>query len=376
MNWADTPLWLRALLSVAGLAAGMAAHLTLHPQRRQFSEAFDLLKFRPHVLVIGGVLILAQRLAGTDGFHALPDPHATDWVDWTTLALPLAADSARRFLLLLHQALPPWPAALLLPAVLTVAVFHLARQPYRAGLRQRPRAGALAGLAALAVVFGTVTGIEKLAPHEQLSEWQVNLFLVARLAAMSLLTAGTQIWLLRVTVRWQQPPPARRGPKPAGNAWWEMLGRWQLVLSLGAFNLIWIALRFWQVVAPPSRALSWLAAEWLLVFAALPVAVALADPGSSFFRAGGESLRRLGRALLPLLGVGLTAVVILALAAYADGVAATLPVGAPALRLALDTACAFALAFIHIWLFLAAALTLLKPFPTALSDSSPSPPQE
>ena len=231
-------------------------------------------------------------------------------------------------------------------------------------------------MGALAVVLGTVTGIEKLAPPELLREWQVNLFLVTRLGAISLLTAGTQVWLLRVVLRWQQPPPARRRPKPAGNAWWEMLGRWQLVLALGAFNLIWIALRFWQVVAPPSRALPWLAAEWLLVFAALPVAVALADPGSSFFHAGGESLRRLGRSLLPLLGVGLTAVVILALAAYADGIAATLNIGSPALRLALDAACAFALAFIHIWLFLAAALTLLRPVPPAPSDSPPPPQQE
>jgi hypothetical protein len=375
VNWADTPLWLRALLGVAGLAAGMAAHLKWHPLRRQFSEAFDLLKFRPHVLVIGGTLILAQRLAGSDGLGPLPDPHDTNWMVWSGLALPLLIASAERFALLLHQALPAWPAALLLPAALTVALFHLARQPYRAGLRQRPRAGVLVLLAALAVILATVTGFEKLAPPELLREWQVNFFLVTRLGAISLLTAGTQIWLLRVVLRWQQPPARRSSKKAASNAWWEMLGRWPLVLGLGAFNLIWIALRFWLLVAP-SRVLPWLLLEWLLVFAALPVAIALAAPGNSFFRAGGESLRLLWRSLLPLLGLALTAVVILALAAYADGVAATLSIGAPALRLALDTACAFALAFIHIWLFLAAALTLLRHLPPAPSDSPPSPSQE
>lgn len=375
MDWSDTPLWLRALLGVAGLAAGMALHLRLHPLRRQFSEAFDLLKFRPHVLVLGGALILAQRLAGTDGFLPLPDPQATDWADWSTLALPLLIASVERFALLPHQALPAWPAALLLPAVLTVALLHLARQPYRAGLRQRPRAGALALLAVLAIGFACATGLMKLAPPELLPEWLVNLILVARLLAVSLFTAGMQVWLFRVARRWQRPP-ARRGPaKPVSNAWWEMLGRWPLVLGLGAFNVFWIALRYWLQVTP-SHPLPWLLVEWLLVFAALPAAVSLAAPGSSFFRAGGESMRMLWRSLLPLLGLGATAVVILALAAYADGIAAGLHVGSTILRLALDAACAFALAFIHIWLFLAAALTLLKHSPPALSDLPPPPTPE
>ena len=351
----------------------MGFHLRLHPRRRQFSEAFDLLKFRPHVLVIGGLLLFAHRWVGSDGFHALPDPEAVDWTDWSALALPLLAQSALHYLVLFQQALPVWPAALLLPAVLVVALFHLARQPYRAGLRQRPRAGALVGLALFALLLVTSTALEKSLPALALNEALVNLFLVARLAAVSLTGAGLQVWLLRVVLRWQQPPPARQGSKPATNAWWETLARWPLVLALGAFNAIAVALRSWITLAPPSPLLPWLLAEWLLVFAALPAAIAQAPPGRSFFRAGGESLRLLGRALGSLLAVALTSVVILALATYADGIAASWPIANPALRLALDAASAFALAFIHIWLFLAAALTLL-PSPT-LSSPDPTPPR-
>lgn len=375
MNWADTPLWLRALLGVAGLAAGMGLHLRLHPRRRQFSEAFDLLKCRPHLLLAGGLLLWLHRWVGTDGFHALPDPQAVDWADWTALALPLATEAALQWLLHLHQVLPAWPAALLLPAALLVALFHLARQPYRAGLRQRPRAGALAGLALLALLLVTVTAIEKGLPTLVLSEWQVNLFLVARLAALAVMGAGLQIWVLRVVRRWQQPPPVRPSSKLASNAWWEMLARWPLVLGLGAFNSLAVALRSWVTLAPPSPLLPWLLAEWLLLFAALPAAVALAPPGRSFFRAGGEALRLLGSSLLPLLGVGSTSVVILALATYADGIAATWPVASPSLRLALDAASAFALAFIRIWLFLAAALTLFSHASPSTPDPTPPPRQ-
>lgn len=370
MNLADTPLWLRALLGVAGLAAGMAAHLALHPQRRQFSDAFDLLKNRPHLLLIGGALLLAERLAGSDGFHPLPDAGATDWSNWLRLAAPLAAQAATRFALLQHQALPAWPAALLLPALLTAALFHLARQPYRAGLRQRPRGGALALLAGMTLLFAIAAAMETLAPPAALTEWQVNLLLFLRLAAMALLTAGVQVWLLRVVARWLQPPP-RRGARPAGNAWWDMLGRWPLVLALGGFNLLWIALRFWLAVSP-SRVLPWLLVEWLLVFSALPAAVALAEPGDTFLQSGAASLRLLARALAPLFGIGLTAVVILALAAYSAGVAASLPLTALPIRLAVAAASSFALAFIHIWLFLTAALTLLRPSSTSPADSSPS----
>ncbi len=365
----DTPIWLRALLSVAGLAAGMAAHLAFHPQRRQFSEAFDLLKNRPHLLLIGGVLLLAQRLAGSDGFHALPDPQARDWGDWFALAWPLAAESLTGFATLLHQALPPWPAALLLPAGLTVALFHLARQPYRAGLRQRPRGGELGALAGLTIVLATAFAIEGVVPAAELSEWQLNLLLLARLLAVALLSAGMQIWLLRVILRWLMPPP-RRGARPAGNAWWEMLGRWPLVLALAGFNLLWITLRYW-LAASDSRLLPWLLIEWLLFFSGLPVAVALAAPGSSFLQAGAEGLRLLWRGLAALLGLALTSVVILALAGYADGVVAALCPDIPLLHWLVAAVSAFALAFIHIWLFLAAALSLLRSHLPALSDPPP-----
>ncbi len=370
MTLADIPLWLRSLLGVAGLAAGMAAHLALHPQRRHFSDAFDLLKSRPYVLLIGGVLLLAQKLAGSDGLHSLPDARATDWADWTGLAGSLTMQALTRFALLPHQVLAAWPAALLLPALLTVTLIHLARQPYRAGLRQKPRGGEFALLAALTLLFFIATAMETLIPPASLAEWQVNLLLFLRLAAVALFNAGIQIWLLRVTVRWLLPPP-RRGARPAGNAWWELLGRWQVVLALGAFNLLWVALRFWLAVSS-SSILPWLLVEWLLVFSALPVAIALTMPGGDFFQAGAHGLRLLGRSLAPWFGIGLTAVVILALALYADGVATTIPLTAPAVRFAVAAVSSFALAFIHIWLFLAVALMLLRRSSTIPPDSSMS----
>ena len=97
----------------------------------------------------------------------------------------------------------------------------------------------------------------------------------------------------------------------------------------------------------------------LLFFAPLPVAIALATPGASFLSTGALALRLLAKAFLPLIGLTLTAITILALAHYAAGLLGSLaPSHLPGL--AFHLLIAFSLAFLHIWLFLTSALLLLR----------------
>ena len=169
-------------------------------------------------------------------------------------------------------------------------------------------------------------------------------------------------------------PPSDSSHSLLVTAWWDVLGRWRLILPLTAFNVTWIALQSWSSLSP-SHLVTWLLIEMLLFFAPLPVTVSLALPGAGFFKTGAHALRLLTRAILPLLGIAATAITILALTHYAVGLLSSLLIHWPLIGRAFQIMAAFSLAFVHIWLFLAAAFLLLHlGRSTALPDTPPTRP--
>lgn len=351
----------------------MAVHLAFHPRRQDFSDAFDLLKNQPRLLLLGGVVIFASLHAGSDGFNPPNERTLEEWTHWRSLAPGLLEESATRFATLLHQVLPPWPALLLLPFVIAHALWCLFHRPYRAGLRHRPRGPAWALLVALFIVSLVVSVTEFCVSLTDLPEVLESLLLGARLVAMGVATAGVQLLIYRLAIRWQNPA-TDADTSLLASAWWDVLGRWRILLLLAAFDVIWIALQSWSSLSPTPLA-TWLLIEMLLFFAPLPAAAALSPSPTGFLQTGGFSLRLLGRAFLPLFGLAISAVAILALAHYAAGMLNTLLIPWQLVRIAFQVLAAFSLAFVHIWLFLAAALLLLHLGKNALlSDHLPNRP--
>jgi hypothetical protein len=371
VNLPELPLWLWSLLCIAGLAGGMALHLAFHPRRQDFSDAFDLLKNQPRLVLFGGLLIYAHFVSGSDGFNPPNERTPEEWTHWRTLAPSLLEESATRFATLLHQVLPPWPALLLLPLAWAYALRCLQHRPYRAGLRHRPRGAAWALLISLFVITLIVPATEVGVTLTDLPEVLESLLLGARLVSLGLATAGMQFIALRLAVRWQHPAPDA-SPSLLASAWWDVLGRWRLLLLLGAFNVIWIALQSWASLSS-SPLVTWLLVEMLLFFAPLPVAAALFPANAGFLQTGAFSLRLLGRTFLPLISLAISAIAILALTHYAAGLLNSRLIPWPLIDTAFQFVTAFSLAFVHIWLFLAAALLQLSLGKNSLqTDSLPN----
>jgi hypothetical protein len=213
-------------------------------------------------------------------------------------------------------------------------------------------------LISLLVTSTLVTLTELVVSLPDLPEVLESLLLAARLLCLGLATAGLQLAALRLACLWQNPPAHSELPLLL-TAWWEMLGRWKLLLPLAAFDVTWIALQSWSSLSA-SPLVTWLLIEMLVFFAPLPVAAALSRPSASFLQTGALAIRLLGRAFLPLLGLAITAIAILALTHYAAGLIGTLLIPWHVLSLAFQVLIAFSLAFVHIWLFLAASLLLLR----------------
>jgi hypothetical protein len=111
----------------------------------------------------------------------------------------------------------------------------------------------------------------------------------------------------------------------------------------------------------------------LLFFAPLPVAAALFPANAGFLQTGAFSLRLLGRAFLPLISLAISAIAILALTHYAAGLLNSRLIPWPLIDTAFQFVTAFSLAFVHIWLFLAAALLQLSLGKNSLqTDSLPN----
>ena len=368
--YAEWPLWLWSLLCVAGLAIGMSLHLYLHPRRQDLSDALDLLKNQPRLVLLTGLAFWLNFVLASDGLDPLRADSELPWSQWRQIAPWLLQESVTHLAMLFHQVLPAWPLALLLPIGIARAMWNLSRHPYRSGLRTRPRRPEWLLLSLLLLVTAAVTITEATVRHTDLPESVETLLLAARLLSLAGFTAASQVWLLRLICRWLSPPQVETTPL-VRLAWWDILGRWRLLLALVAFDAAWIALRSWIHLHPAPTA-DVVFVETLFFFAPLPTAVALLPPGSSFLAAGALTLSLLKRALPSLILLSLTSLVILALSLHAAGLFGSLLSVDSWFRLPFIVLRAFVLAFVHVWLFLALSIALMRSLP-ATSPLSPFP---
>lgn len=345
-------LWQSTALALLGFIAGLALHLRWHPLRRHLSDAWDLVRLRPVLVVLtAGAMLLAT----TTG-EARPAAYTlTQLTDWREILLPLARDATAHLAVLPHALLPPWPLACLVPLALLFLTIRLWRWPYRYGERRPGPEQKLILLAATLTGFAWLV-LEGTSLRRMLPEGAETVRLGLRYLFTALAAAGMQVWLARFVIAWEKPSDTE-AEHDAAAALEHTFARWQNVAALAGFNLLWMSWRLWQLSTPQSIG-GWWWIELLLLFAALPVAVA-AVPGH-FFHQGAAALRILLRACVPLLLLAVTTLAVLLLAQYAAAMAHALCADAPLWRMLVPPLSALALAMLDCWLLLTALLIMLR----------------
>ncbi|MBL9131613.1 MAG: hypothetical protein JNG86_10465, partial [Verrucomicrobiaceae bacterium] len=299
------------------------------------------------VLMIAGLMLLE---GGTVGFTMV------ELQDWRSLWLPLLRGACTEMALLFHAAIPPWPLAVLLPLAFLILTIRVWRWPYRYGERVPVPEQKLA-LIALTAAGALWALLEAAAWRWALPEWLESVKLAGRLVFTALTAAGMQVWLARLVLAWEKPPDTE-ADRDAVAAVEGAFARWQRIVLLGAFDLVWMAWRSWRV--DDTGMAAWLLPEFLLLFAALPLAVALSGGKAPPWQSGAMALKALLRALPALAGVLTTAVAFLMLARYAAdmSMAACPPSGI--IGAVVWVIRALALAMLHGWLCLATLLVMLR----------------
>lgn len=301
--------------ALAVLAVGF--FVIWHPLRRHLSDAFDFLLTRRLPLWVTLLALGLEEWLGGKGRLTIEMSalmNAGSSAERAATALPVLKVLAMDAAVLLHQAIPSVPLAVLLPVWMVMATVGLHRYPYRyqrEKLRTDQRT-VLVVISALAVVWSGVWVFSRgAAPRAELEVVMQPLTLIFS----SLATAAYQVWLARSVVQWAEP---RAGEMSARD---ETIARWQNVLWLGAFNAAWTAVRLWM--GGDAAWLPWsVLVEVLVVFAPLPVAVA--SERGSLAQAGGRALRMLWGGWWRLLVWIVTAVVLLALAEWSVEMSATI----------------------------------------------------
>lgn len=354
----STALLLPTIFALLGLVVGLVLHLRWHPLRQLLSDAWDLLRQRSVlVLWVAGGALLAER-AGPAPLDARSMAQLADWRD---LMGPLAREAAAHVALLPHSLIQPWPLACLMPVVLVVLAVRIWRWPYRYA-QHRPGPEQKFALLAFTVLGFVWLGLEAagLARERMLQEWLEMLKLGLRYVFSALTVSGTQVWLVCFVLAWERPL-ATGAENDALLALERTFARWQSVAWLAGFNLLWLGWRLWHagVGTQPNAGLGgWVWIEFLLVFAALPVAVGTA--AGRFVDQGTVALRMLFRAAVPLLLLGITALAVFVLALYASSMARALCLDAPMLRLLVKPLDALGLAMLDSWLLLTFFLLMLR----------------
>lgn len=344
--------WQSTTLALLGFGTGLVLHLRWHPLRRHLSDAWDCLRLRPALLLLtAGAMLLATAFAETR--HV---PYSlSQLMDWRGILLPLVRDALAHMAVLPHALLPPWPQACGVPLLLVFLTIRIWRWPYRYGER-RPGPEQKFGLLAVTLVGFAWLGLEGASARHALAEGVETAKLGCRYIFTALAAAWAQVWLVRFVIAWERP----KKPEPGGDAAAALehaFARWQGVGCLAGFNLLWMSWRWWQMNTPQSIG-AWWWVELLLLFAALPVAVA-AVPGS-FWQQGAAALRILGRAVLPLLMLAITSLFIFVLALYAVEMGRAGCAGSPVWRMVEQPLSALVLAMLDCWLLLTALLLMLR----------------
>jgi hypothetical protein len=344
MTLKEMPLWLHSTLCIAGLALGVALHLAWHPLRRHFSDAYDFVRTRRLPLWITFAALALNEWLAPDASLSGAGNALHDFSVWPGGWITLLKASALDAVVLLHQAIPIMPLAVLLPLWMVGLTVQMMRYPYRYQKEKlhAPQKIILLFLAALSLVWSVVFCFTRGGQGQDVLDAVMQ---PATLFFSSLATAGYQVWLARLVIQWADPSDEETSARD------ECFARWQNVLWLGGFNAVWLALKVW--IGPSASWLSWsLLLEVLFVFAPLPVAIAAGR--GSLAKAGGLALRTLWRGGLPLLAWAVTAVALLALGRYA--VETSLPYGRP-VTLSVHV---LVTGMLHAWLLPTAMLLLYR----------------
>lgn len=344
--------WQSTALALLGFTFGLVLHLRWHPLRRHLSDAWDFVRLRPALILWTAGAALLASVSG----DARPSVYSMAQLsDWRELILPLSRDAAAHLALLPHVLIQPWPLACLMPAVLAILTIRIWRWPYRYGERRPGPEQKIALLIVTLVGFGWL-GLEIAALKSMLPEGAETVKLGLRYVFTALAAAGMQVWLMRFVIAWEKPQDTE-AETDAAAALEHTFARWQGAACLAGFDLLWMSWRLWQVNTPQSIG-GWLWIELLLVFAALPLAVA-AVPGR-FFQQGAAALRIMLRSTVPLLLLAITALAIFILAHYASAMGRAACADAPLWRMIVKPVDALVLAMLDCWLLLAALLIMLR----------------
>ncbi|MDB6003856.1 MAG: hypothetical protein JWR15_843 [Prosthecobacter sp.] len=344
--------WQSTALALLGFAAGLVLHLRWHPLRRHLSDAWDCLRLRPALILFTAGAML---LAGVFGEFAVTPYTLSQLTDWQGMLMPLTRGSVAHLAALPHALMHPWPLACMVPLVLVFLTIRIWRWPYRYGER-RPVLEQKCILLSVTLVSFVWLGLEVSSLRKMLPESVETLKLALRYIFTALCAAGTQVWLIRFVIAWERPQDTDVGGDAAA-ALEHTFARWQGVAFLAGFNLLWMSWRWWQLNTPQSIG-GWWWIELLLLFAALPVAVAAVS--GTFWQQGAASLRILLRSAVPLLLLSITALAVFILANYAAEMGRAACVESPLWRMIVLPLSALVLAMLDCWLLLTALLLMLR----------------
>ena len=340
------------MLALLGFIAGLSLHLRWHPLRRHLSDAWDLLRLRPVlVLWVAGASLLASFF----GDRRSASYPLLQIMDWSELVVPLARDALAHLALLPHALVQPWPLACLIPFMLAILTVRIWRWPYRYGERRPGPEQKIMLLASTLVGFAWLA-LEAATLQRMLPEGAESVKLGLRYIFTALACAGMQVWLARFVIAWEKPQDTD-SEKDAVAALESTFARWESVAFLAAFDLLWHIWHHWQLSTPQSIG-GWLWIELLLVFAALPLAV-VAVPGR-FWHQGAVALRILLRAAVPLLLFGITAMSLLILSLYTSSLGRALVAESALWSVVMLPLDALVLAMLDCWLLLTALLLMLR----------------
>jgi hypothetical protein len=348
----NLPHWQSTALALLGFMAGLALHLRWHPLRRHLSDAWDFVRLRPALIVWVAAATLLASILGDARAVAYSQVQLGQWRE---VSLPLTHDAAAHLARLPHVFLQPWPLACLMPVVLAILTIRIWRWPHRYGERRPVPEQKIALLVITMISFGWLA-LEGVTLWRILPEGAESVKLGLRYIFTALAAAGLQVWLVRFVMAWEKPQ-ATEADHAAAAALEHTFARWQGVACLAGFNLLWMSWRQWQMSTPQSIG-GWLWIELLLVFAALPLAVA-ATPGH-FLHQGAAALRIMMRSAVSLLLLAITALALFILAHYTAAMGLALSADSPFWRVLVLPLSALVLAMLDCWLLLTALLLMLR----------------
>lgn len=339
-------------LALFGFIAGLMLHLRWHPLRQHLSDAWDFVRLRPAlVLWVAGASMLSSAVGDTP---PISYPQA-QLLDWREVIVPLSRDALAHVAQLPHALIPPWPLACVIPFILAILTIRIWRWPYRYGERRPGPEQKVAFLAVTLAGFAWLA-LEASTLKRMLPEGAESVRLGLRYIFTALACAGMQVWLVRLVIAWERPQDTD-AEKDAVAALEGTFARWEGVAWLAAFDLLWLCWRQWQFSVPQSVG-AWLWIELLLVFAALPLAVAAVS--GRFRHQGAVALRIVLRVAFPLLLLGITALAVFIPTLYASAVGRAWIAESAFWRVIILPLDALALAMLDCWLLLAALLLMLR----------------